>query len=517
MKLIVNTLYTTIVSKDRKLIHKIDRTFAIPTKNFWFVPRYKQGLWDGKKHFFSIITSRIPTGLLPILERFLRHQGCDYKIEDKRPKLFDVVPVDSIGRFDLTSEAFNYQFQAVKDGLVKRRGIFSIATNGGKTIIAAALIKSINLSSLFLVNGKELLFQTEDVFKDFFPEISIYGAGTKHLGFVTIATAQSLIKLVKKKSDALNPFRVVFFDECHHLPSDTFEAIANKCTAPYRFGLSGTAYDEEDKVRDMRLIASTGPLIATIKNMELIDRGVSAVPKVYFVKSDASPLPANLTYAGAMAHGIVDCESRNKQIVDLIKRLDSENKSILILSPRKKQCFILRDMLEHQGVDVELVYGGTPNFIRKRILEEFRENGGIVIGTTVYDEGVDIPKINALVLAGSGKKKRRLLQRVGRALRKKEGENVVDIYDFYDWHNKYLLKHSIKRLQVHLEEGFEVVGDEGSEDWVKTLKSPPAEASKKKPLPNPVKEEKTPLRASQRGLKAKSLQTRLKERRKLNG
>ena len=80
----------------------------------------------------------------------------------------------------------------------------------------------------------------------------------------------------------------------------------------------------------------------------------------------------------------------------------------------------------------------------------------VLIATTIVDEGLDIDKINVLILAGAKKSDRQYLQRVGRALRRKRGENVVIIYDFYDTGHRLLDKHTKKRHNLYLKEEFDV-------------------------------------------------------------
>lgn len=479
MKLIVKTHKTEIVSDDRDILHNIDTRFAVPYPNYWFTKSYKNGTWDGKKHFFSIFTGKIPTGLLSHLIEFLKSKNVEFVVEDLRLPLKKVDPVYKLGSFDLLAPEYNFQGDAVDKSLEAGRGVLSIATNGGKTIIAAAIIKSLNLPTLFVVNGKDLLFQTYDVFSELLENVTMYGAGNKELGNITVAMAQSLVKLAKGKSALLKKYEIIFADECHAVPSNTFEAIFNKCPARYRFGLSGTAFDEHP-VRDYRLMAVTGPIIVEIRNKELIERGVSATPTVYFLSSEGVLLDSKTSYPSAVNKGIVYNEDRNEQIIALIKKLQREGKkAILVLSPRKMHGLQLFNRIQEEGIDATFNHGSTSDYIRKTTLQEFRESGGLMLASTILDEGVDLPRMDALLLVGGGKKIRRLLQRVGRALRKKEGENVTSIYDFYDWQHKNLRKHSEIRLKTHLSEGFEVVPlDDDVENWIEKMKEKKAQEPK---------------------------------------
>ena len=486
MKLIIKTHRTDLISDDRGLLHAIDDKFAIAFPNYWYTNSYKNGTWDGKKHFFSLLRGSMPTGLLGLLLEFLRSREVSFELRDMRTPLLEVEPILKLGRFDLISPDYDYQADAVRKSLTAGCGVLSIATNGGKTIIAASIIKSLGLPALFVVNGKDLLFQTYDVFNDVLEDVAMYGAGSHSHGTVTVAMAQSLVKLAKKTPSMLKRYEIIFSDECHRLPSDTLETIFNRCPARYRFGLSGTALDE-NPVRNYRLMAVTGPIISEIRNKELIERGVSAKPTVYFSLSKGDKLVAGTKYSTAVNLGIVYNEERNLQIVELVKKLQKEGKNtILVLSPRKMHGLELFNLMQYESMDVTFNHGSTPDFIRKTTLQEFKTEGGIMLASIIFDEGVDIPKMDALILAGGGKKFRRLLQRVGRALRKKEDENIVVVYDFYDWQHKNLAAHSANRLKAHLGEGFEVVPLEGTEAWVEAIKDElenPKPKVRRKPAP----------------------------------
>ena len=98
---------------------------------------------------------------------------------------------------------------------------------------------------------------------------------------------------------------------------------------------------------------------------------------------------------------------------------------------------------------------GRP-IVPDEILERMKSEPGVYIATPIFDEGIDVPAIDVVVLAGAGKSHIKLLQRIGRGLRKKEGEdNTLVIHDFIDDTNKYLFKHSKARVAVYKDEKFD--------------------------------------------------------------
>lgn len=79
-----------------------------------------------------------------------------------------------------------------------------------------------------------------------------------------------------------------------------------------------------------------------------------------------------------------------------------------------------------------------------------------ILCTTVFDEGIDVPELKTVILAGGGKSPVKARQRVGRGLRLHDSKSEVLIIDFMDEHGKYLHRHSKERLKVWRAEGFDV-------------------------------------------------------------
>lgn len=481
VQVIVNNCYTKVETENKKLLQALYSHFSVEKEGWWW--KAKKGFYDKHRHFFGRASQKLATGLLVKLIDFLDNYPIKYEYIDNREPLKERLAITKFPGYNLNSKKYSYQGQSVRLCLDHGRGVLDLATNAGKTIVAAAIVKSLDAPTLFVAGTKDIVLQTEEVFSETLNrKISVLGVGRKELGYITVCTAQTLIRLVKGKMKELNHFEVLFFDECHHSSSDTWWKIAMKIPARYRFGLSGTSFGGKDD-KDWRLIGATGELIKTVSNAELIKRGVSAKPKIVFLKSQVAR-EVDGTYLEVVKDGIVNDVVRNTQIHALSFSLVKRGHSILILTPRKVHGLNLFTMLSRDNgkFNVFFNWGGVHAFLRKKNLEKFKEEGGVMIATSVYDEGIDIPEINSLILALGGKSHRKVLQRIGRALRKKqEGKNVVTVYDFWDWHNDYLEKHSKGRLKLYLEEGFDVIGSGASvKQWVdSSLKAPIRELAAK--------------------------------------
>jgi superfamily II DNA or RNA helicase len=81
----------------------------------------------------------------------------------------------------------------------------------------------------------------------------------------------------------------------------------------------------------------------------------------------------------------------------------------------------------------------------------------VLVASKIFDQGIDIPELNSLVLAGSGKSSARALQRIGRVIRKGKDKKDAIVVDFYD-QCKYLREHSKARKNIYMTEpGFKII------------------------------------------------------------
>lgn len=366
----------------------------------------------------------------------------------------------------------DYQIESVEAGILEGRGIFALATNAGKSAVACSLIKTIGQPTLYIVHLKVLLEQMAETLCKALPHLSIgiIGKGQYDLtedNDVIVAMMQSLGSMLRSSEGRsefkhyLSPRPVIIIDECHHLRGSTLVKILRCSNAYYRFGLSGTP--EGTEVGDlMRLQAYTGPILKRIKNQELIGRGISAKPTVIVIDADFTA-EENYSRFGpnewrdCYNQGIVYNTKRNAHIIETARQSANQGKPTLIFVNEVKHGLQLKTLLEECGETFHFLFGAVDDYTRNRIKNSFASNSlPILIASPIFDEGVDVPAIKSAILAGGGKSPIKALQRIGRALRKKDIDNTVGIYDFSDHHSNILFRHFKQRLRVYRNEGFEV-------------------------------------------------------------
>lgn len=446
--------FTKLTTENPMLIPKLKDMLAIHPDGYQFSEKYKDRVWDGYIHF--VRRGKVMTGLLIELTDAITDLGIEYDMVDHR---VDPLKRENIKTIQLKGKVLrDYQVDAIAEAIIHGRGIIEAATNAGKTTLAAGLIQAIGLKTLFLTHREELITQTEESLEgELDCEVGKIWKSFNDLDKqVVVGMVPTLQRRVKKKEieEYLKTVELLIIDEAHHASADTYEKIILACeNAYYRIGLSGTPWTG-DPVKDAKLKGLIGPTIFSITNKELIDSDVSSKPKITFrlckEKVDA------IDYEFAYKKGIVFNEERNLLIAEECKRFMSIKRPTLVVVNFEDHGMHLREVLIAQGIkeeDVQFISGNVAKKAdRKGYLKQFKEGKlPILISSLILQEGVSINSIGALIFALGGKSDIRVLQIAGRALRHNNFDNTVEIVDFFDFTNTYLIDHTIERYHTYLD------------------------------------------------------------------
>jgi superfamily II DNA or RNA helicase len=488
---VLNNVRCRISGVPDDVLKKLDDALSEVVEGAQFSKRSRRfgGGWDGKKHFLTRSkledgVGTFPKGLLSRLQKLLKQHKLAARVKDHRkdlyePKLSRVKP-DLLKGISMTG-IYDYQQKALAAAIEKQSGILWLATNAGKTEIAAAIMHVLReLPVLFIVPKKALLHQTRKRIAERLgtipEEIGIIGDGRFDPRDITIAIINSVTPKgkpgrktaarTKKRNEILREYlasvRCVFLDEGHHAKANTWYSLMSALgNAQFRYLLSGTPFGSGSP---LMVEAACGPVIYRVTNDELIQRGVSAKPKVRIITinepdlDDGEPRGWHAVYKD----GIVYNQLRNDVIVHETAKLSAEGKSVLVLVRELAQGDILTYALRDRVKHVEFVHGQMPGVAVDEAKERFVERrGNVLVASPIFDEGVDIPDMHALVIADGGQSVRAVLQKVGRGIRKKKtGDNVVEVVDFADCTHRWLAKHSLERYGIYEGEGFDVIEEE---------------------------------------------------------
>lgn len=426
------------------------------------------------------------TGLVDFLKENL---GARFPIEiediaDMGPTLQipDVaIPDDYITFEDPAHRIRHYQLRICQKALLRKRGIIEVCTGGGKTEMAAIISKFllerglakkiyIITGTTFLMNQAATRFEVRGL-----KGVSRFGGGNEFTPSpIQVCVVDSLTSGLLRSEEIREDFAdcdCIFFDEAHHAQAETWISVGEQCNARWRFGLTATIWSDPFKYshEDFYLIGLTGGVIAQIPSSVLRKMGYLAEPLVTMIPIRGMRIVGNTwddQYVGAVVRHV----RRNSVLVSLAKSLYEGGRKTLLFVGRVDHALCLLKNIREQGVKhVYFVKGGEEIYewmpsgrleYRKSSVEELAAlvrnlDRVVLIGTSVIDEGVDIPSFDSLVMGTALRKYRRTIQRAGRGMRPKPGENRVYIFDTVDTHNENLNEQSSYRIQTYQLEEFE--------------------------------------------------------------
>lgn len=454
------------VSTRRKISDKLK--FFVPYA--YHLPAYKLGRWDGNIRFCDI-GARTYLNLLDRILPIIEENGYEIKIEDYRKNIeisFDKIDnqyfSDKVwpANHQLAGEPIilrDYQVQVINDYISDPQSLQEVATGAGKTIITAALSKMCEKfgRTIVIVPNKSLVTQTEADYKTVGLDVGVYFGERKELGHThTICTWQSLNNLNKKskKSEAdfpidefLDNVSCVMIDEVHMARADVLKTLLTGPFAniPIRWGLTGTIPKEE--FEQVSLEASIGKVSNKLSAKELQEKGVLANCHVNIIQTQ--DMRSFRSYPEEVAYLVSDT-TRLQFLSNLIEEMRPGGNT-LILVDRIKSGEALADLIP----DAVFIQGKTKLEDREEEYGEVAtEKYKVLIATYgVAAVGINIPRIFNLVLVEPGKSFVRVIQSIGRGIRKAEDKDHVQIWDITS-KCKYSKRHLTTRKRFYKEANY---------------------------------------------------------------
>ena len=450
----------------RKLANSLK--FEVPYARY--MPQYKLGRWDGKVAFFGIGGTGYVNHLDTIVD-VLTKQGVEIvDIEDKRhPIKLNFQPIterywaDQDVRWPAGHPAEgehivlrDYQVEAINNFLNTPQSLQEIATGAGKTITTATLshIAEEHGRTLVIVPNKSLVTQTEEDYINCGLDVGVYFGDRKELGKThTICTWQSLNILDKKFKDGeavlslaefLEGVSTVIIDEVHQAKAEVLKTLLtrNLRNAPIRWGLTGTIPKEKFEFESIH--ASIGPVIGQISAKELQDKGVLSQCHVNVVQLIDTVVHRD--YQSELKYLVTD-KNRIAYLGKLLNKIKEEGNTLILV-----------DRISAGEMLAELIPGST--FVkgdvklkdRKEAYDEINEGTNHVVIATygVAAVGINIPRIFNLVLIEPGKSFVRVIQSIGRGVRKAKDKDFVQIWDLTST-CKFAKRHLTQRKKFYKE------------------------------------------------------------------
>ena len=432
-------------------------------------PAYKLGRWDGTIALFGLGGNGYLSQLPRILE-ILENNDVDVaEIEDLRnPVKIDFPKVTEefwgekcwpVGhRFEgQPIRLRDDQVEVVNKFLENPQCLQEIATGFGKTITTATLAKLCEPygRTITIVPNKSLVEQTEEDFINVGLDVGVYYGDRKDLNKThTICTWQSLNILDKKTkngeiaADCLNlaefleGVACVMVDEVHQAKAEVLRNLLtqNLHNACIRWGLTGTV--PKDPAEYEAIFASLGPVVGQVSASELQEKGVLASCHVNIVQ--LVDLPEFKSYADENRYLVTD-ENRMRYMSDLIKKIATTGNTLVLVNRIESGKFFANEI-----TDSVFISGEVKTKDRKEEYDEVRTATNKVIVATygVAAVGINIPRIFNLVLIEPGKSFVRVIQSIGRGIRKAEDKDFVQIWDITST-CKYAKRHLTERKKFY--------------------------------------------------------------------
>ena len=430
-------------------------SYEVPNLHF----RRQNNRWAKERKF--LLTEKrheFRTGLLKRLCENLETQGLDYEIDDRReisdPSQF--MP----HRFLEDADGFrDYQLEAIDAAVNERYGILRIATGGGKTRVMSGIMARLERPTVVLVHRLDLMHQVYDVTRDLmlYPElVGIVGGGIYQPGVITVCTIQTICAALgiayesvdeddrdggvvprgakahaQEITQLLHRAAVVILDEAHHAPARTILEVMEKCdTASWRIGL--TATDFRDDKADILIEAAMGPRIYNASLSDLVAWGYLVPAEV---RMSPMAVPAvrcdSDNWQTLYRHYYTENDAFHKQVREDARGFYERGRHTLILVTHVKHGHNLETLIRREGMSCVFLSGKDTATKRAEVMEDVRASRvRVLIGTSIADEGLDMPILDSLILAGGGTSKVKVYQRLGRTLRPYPGKINAEVIDY---------------------------------------------------------------------------------------
>ena len=483
---------TALVDCDPGIAQGLSEYFSFFVPGYKYMKLYKRKIWDGKIRLFNVNSHELPAGLYPFVEEFCKRnnyslltKSSDYgslvdKDEQDPNQIFEYIKDLKLTSRGQNIEIRDYQFDAVMKALNLNRCVLLSPTGSGKSLIIYCLsqiwLKYLTDGFRYPKSGRVLIVVpttslVEQMQKDFVD----YGLNEKAVhkiysgkdkdnieSSIVISTWQSIYKLPQ---EWFNQFGMVIGDECHGFKSKSLTDIMNKCTeAKYRIGTTGTL--DNAQVHHLVLQGLFGKIHRVTTTKALQDNNTLAKLDINIIilkyNEEIRKSLGKVTYQDEI-DWIVKNKSRNTFIRNLA--LDASGNTLVLFNFVEKHGKPLFDMINDKAEEDRKIFyvsGEVETSDREAIREitEKQKNAIIVASLGTFSTGINIKNLHNIIFASPSKSQIKVLQSIGRGLRKADDGRITRLYDIADdlqtkSRKNYAILHSEERIKIYNKEKFD--------------------------------------------------------------
>jgi len=481
-----------LVDCDPGIAQGLSEYFSFFVPGYKYMKLYKRKIWDGKIRLFNVNSHELPAGLYPFVEEFCKRnnyslltKSSDYgslldKDEQDPNQIYEYIKDLKLTSRGQNIEIRDYQFDAVMKALNLNRCVLLSPTGSGKSLIIYCLsqiwLKYLTDGFRYPKSGRVLIVVpttslVEQMQKDFVD----YGLNEKAVhkiysgkdkdnieSSIVISTWQSIYKLPQ---EWFNQFGMVIGDECHGFKSKSLTDIMNKCTeAKYRIGTTGTL--DNAQVHHLVLQGLFGKIHRVTTTKALQDNNTLAKLDINIIilkyNEEIRKSLGKVTYQDEI-DWIVKNKSRNTFIRNLA--LDASGNTLVLFNFVEKHGKPLFDMINDKAEEDRKIFyvsGEVETSDREAIREitEKQKNAIIVASLGTFSTGINIKNLHNIIFASPSKSQIKVLQSIGRGLRKADDGRITRLYDIADdlqtkSRKNYAILHSEERIKIYNKEKFD--------------------------------------------------------------
>jgi superfamily II DNA or RNA helicase len=482
----INAIYLKI-NTESSVKFELEAYFKFQPAGYQFNPSYKNRVWDGWIRIFQPMKPVLYVGLFAKLRKFCEDRGYELNAPDhlmNGEKVPDDYGYEIAKEVNCKFEPRDYQNKYIVDAIRDGRSLSLSPTSSGKSLIIYLIqqhyYRAFEHRTLIIVPTISLVHQMAGDFVDYGCDPShiykIQGGIDKNTNApIVISTWQSLIKGLNK--DWFSQFKVVLGDEAHLFQAKSLQKIMeglDECY--YRHGFTGTLKSEESKTHRLVLEGCFGSVRKHVSTKDLMDDGTIAdfnikaivlshsienrkafKKAIGKVQNTSQKYPAEREY-------ITNNNKRNVFIRNLLWSLEGQN-NLVLFDLVEKHGKILEPMLHKDGRQLHFIYGATKGEERERIRHMIENDPikqhDILASFGTFSTGINLKKLDNVIFASGSKSEVKVLQSIGRALRKGNDADKATLYDIADdlsvgAYQNYTLQHFRKRIEIYGSEQFSV-------------------------------------------------------------
>jgi superfamily II DNA or RNA helicase/HKD family nuclease len=328
----------------------------------------------------------------------------------------------------------------------KDKALLVSATGTGKTYLSAFDVKSVNPKRmLFLVHRKNIAVKAKESFENIIGETKSYGV---YSGKQTEINANYIFSTIQtiSREDHLNQFSkdhfdYIVIDETHRASAKSYQKILEHFTPKFLLGMTATPERTDDadvfKIFDYNIAYEIRLHDALAHDM--------LVPFHYFGISDIE-IEGKLIDENVSIKDLNKIE-RVKHLIDKLSLFGTDDGIIrgLIFCSRNEECEFLSRELNNKGFKTIALNGSSSEEERSRAIDLLETDDleiklDYIFTVDIFNEGVDIPRVNQIVMLRPTESAIIFVQQLGRGLRKREGKSYVTVVDFIgNYQNNFLV------------------------------------------------------------------------------